>query len=171
MATARRGDQGLGSGLWPLQIKAPMGPGKFCPHHLQPPLLILFSLYAFTSLRQMSPLGRQPAAFPLPGLKGWLNSDPFWIDGAACSALCDETLGLFEDALKPLEGLVALSIQYLFPPFDADCVGYPPTSRDAKRFDGVGLTLVESGVPFGIHPDNLYVTFSLIPSPPTVTSD
>lgn len=29
--------------LWPPQIKAPMGPGTFGPHRLQPPLLIPFS--------------------------------------------------------------------------------------------------------------------------------
>ena len=164
-------DQGLGGGLWPLQIKAPMGRGKFGPHYPQYPLVICFSSYALTSLPQMSPSGRQPTVLFPPGLKGWLNSDPFWIDGATCSALHDETLSLFEGAPTLLEGPIAPSIQRLFPSFGDERVGYPSTSGDTERFEDVDLILAESDIPFGIHPNDLYVTLSFPPSPPTVTSD
>ena len=104
----------------------------------------------------MSPSCRQSTVFPSPGLKWELNSDPFWIDGATCSALCDETLNLFEGAPTPLEGSVA-------PSFDDHHVGYPSTSTDTERFNDVDLTSVASDVPFGIHLDDLYVSLSLIP--------
>ena len=158
--------QGLGSGLWPLQIKALMGRGKFDSHYPQSPL-IGFSSYALTSLPQMSPSGRPPTVFFPPGLKGWLNSDPFWIDGATCSALRDETLSLFEGAPTLLEGPIASPIQRLFPSLDDDRVGYPSNSRDIERSNDVDSTPVGSDVPLGIHPDDLYVTFSLPPHQPS----
>ena len=163
-------DRGL-SGLWSLRIKAPMVRGKFGPHHLQSPLLTLFSSYAFICLRQMSPLSRQPAVFPPPWLKEELNSDPFWVDEATCSALRDETLCLFEGTPTPLEDPAASSTQYLFSSFDDDHLGHPSVSRDTERFSGVDLTLVGSNILFGIQPDNLYVTSSLIPSSSAVVTD
>ena len=154
-------DRGL-SGLWPLRIKTPMVRGKFGPHHLQSPLLTLFSSYAFICLRQMSPLSRQPAVFPPPWLKEELISNPFWVDGATCSALRDETLRLFEGTPRPLEDPAASSTQHLFSSFDDDHLGHPSTSGDTERFNGVDLSLVESNIFFGIQPDNPYVMSFLI---------
>ena len=151
--------------------KSPMGRGKFGPHHPQSPLLILFSSYALNCLYQMSPLRRQPTVFLPPGLKGELNSDPFWIDGATCTALLDETLRLFEIAPTPLEGPTAPSTQHLFPSFNDDHLDHPSASGDTEPSNDVDLTLVGSDILFGVRPDNLYVTSSLIPSSSAVTSD
>ena len=57
-------DEGLGSGLWPLQIKAPMGRGEFGPHHPQSSLLILFS---FPPTAKCLRRADSPPSSPHPG--------------------------------------------------------------------------------------------------------
>lgn len=165
-------DPALRKALWPSQIKSPMGQGKFGPHRLQTPLLILFSSYAFSCFREMSPLRRQSTTFLQSSLTEELNSESFWTDGVVHSALYEDTLRLLEGAATPLEGSPALPTNHLLPSFDDDQLGPPSASSpNVERVNVVDFTSDVCPMPFGVRPDDLYATFSLSPSLSTITTD
>ena len=104
----------------------------------------------------MSPLSRQPTIF----LTGEPNSDPFWIDRAACSAFHEETLRLFEGVTTSLERSAPLPTDHPLPLLDDDIPGLPPAfSGGTEGADGVPFTFAPSTMSFGVQPDDQYVTF------------
>lgn len=110
----------------------------------------------------MSPLLRQSTIFLQSELTEELNSDPFWIDGAISSAFHEDTFRLLEGAATPLEGSPALSTANLLPSFENDNLGPPSAScGGSERVNFVEFTSDTCPIPFGIQPDDLYVTFSL----------
>ena len=104
----------------------------------------------------MSPLSRQPTTF----LTGEPNSDPFWIDGVACSTFHKETLRLFEGVTTSLERSAPLPTDHPLPSLDDDTPG-PPSAffGGADGTDGVPFTFAPSTMSFGIQTEDLYVTF------------
>ena len=104
----------------------------------------------------MSPLSRQPTIF----LTGEPNSDPFWVDRAACSAFHEETIRLFEGVTTSLERSTPLPTDHPFPPPDDDnSCPPPPFSGGAEGADGGFFTFAPSTMSFGVQPDDQYVTF------------
>ena len=104
----------------------------------------------------MSPSSRQSTIF----LTGEPNSDPFWIDGAACSAFHEETLRLFEGVTMSLERSAPLPTDHPLPSLDYDTPCPPPAfSGGAECADGVSFTFSPSTMSFGVQTDDLYVTF------------
>ena len=135
-----------------------MGQGQFGPHHLQTPLLIFISSYAFTRLREMSPLCRQSTVFLQSKLTEEPNSESLWIDRVVSSAFHEDIFSLPEGAATSLEGSPVPPTAHLLPLFD-DHLG--PPSGDAERVNFAGFTLYAWDMPFGNQPDDLYATFSL----------
>jgi len=139
-----------------------MGQGQFGPHHLQPPLLIFISSYAFARFREMSPVYRQSTVFVQPRLTEEPNSESFWVDGAISSALREYIFCLPEGAAIPLEGSPVPPTVHLLPLSGDDYLG--PPSGDAERVNFADFTLPVWAMPFVDQPDDLYATFSLSPS-------
>ena len=139
--------------------KSPLGQGEFGLHCLQSPLLILSSSYTPPPLCTMSPLLRQPTIFLQSKLTEELNSEPFWIDGLISSVFHEDSFRSLEGAATPLEGSPTL---HLLPSFEDDNLGPPSlSSGGAERVNFVGFNSDPCPMPFGIKPDDLYVTFSL----------
>ena len=134
-----------------------MGQGTFGPHRLQSPLLTLFSSYTFACLRRMSPLCPQSNTFLL---SGELNSDPFWVDGATCSTLREETGYLFEGSPTTFDGSAVQSTHHLFPLFDDGHLGPPLTSGGAERVDDADFTLFAPSASLDVQHDDLYARLS-----------
>jgi len=162
-------DPALRKAPQPSQIKAPMGQGQFCPHHLQTPLLIFISSYAFTRFREMSPLYRHSTIFLPSKSTEEPNSESFWFDGAISSALHEGTFCLPEGAAMPLEGPPVPPTVHLLPLSGDDHLG--PPSGDPERVNFAGFTPYAWAMPFGNQPDDLYATFSLSLSLSTMTAD
>ena len=119
------------------------------------------SLHTLLPARRMSPLSRQSTIFLPPGWTGEPNSDPFWIDRVASSTFHEETLRLFEGVTMPLGSSAPLSIDHPLPSLDDDNLSPPPALfGGAEGTDGMSFAFPPSTMPFGVQPDELYVTFS-----------
>ena len=120
----------------------------------------------------MSPSTRHTIVFLPSKLTGGLNSDPFWVDEAVCSALYKETVSLFEGVTASLEPSAPPSLDHPLPPFNDDYLSSPSTSSGlgAECFDYATFTFAPSAMSFGVRPDEMYITSSHRYRPQSLTT-
>lgn len=107
----------------------------------------------------MSPLSRQSTLFLQSRLTEEFHSEFLWADDSATSVFHGGTSQFFGGALTALDDPPALPTINLLSSFEDDRLG--PSSVSPEDLERINDVTNGHNVPFGIRPEDLYVTFSL----------